>query len=129
MYEINTELNVPYAEAMARVVDAITAEKLGIVSEVHVHGIMKKKMDKDIPPYSILGACAPDLAMQAIEAEPNVGALLPCNVVVRESGEGKTTVSFLKPESILGLAKNSALDAVEKEAAQRIQKVFDRLAG
>ena len=129
MYEINTELNVPYAEAMARVVDAITAEKLGIVSEVHVHGIMKKKMNKDIPPYSILGACAPDLAMQAIEAEPNVGALLPCNVVVRESGEGKTTVSFLKPESILGLAKNSALDAVEKEAAQRIQKVFDRLAG
>ncbi|HHJ19128.1 MAG TPA: DUF302 domain-containing protein [Gammaproteobacteria bacterium] len=129
MYETNTELNVPYAEAMARVVDAITAEKLGIVSEVHVHGIMKKKMDKDIPPYSILGACAPDLAMQAIEAEPNVGALLPCNVVVRESGEGKTTVSFLKPESILGLAKNSALDAVEKEAAQRIQKVFDRLAG
>ena len=129
MYEINLELNIPYAEAMSKVAEAISSEKLGIVSEVHVHGIMKKKLDKDIPPYSILGACAPDLAIQAIEAEPNAGALLPCNVVVRETGSGKTTVSFLKPEAILGLAQNDALNAVGKQATQRIQKVFDRLAG
>jgi uncharacterized protein (DUF302 family) len=127
MYEFNTKLKMPFDQAMEKVNKAISAEKLGVVSDINVQGIMKKKMDKDIAPYRILGACAPDLALKVIESEPNGGALLPCNVVVREDESGDVVVSFMEPKAVLELANNAALDSVIKDARARLDRVFSRL--
>ncbi len=127
MYEFNTKLKMPFEQAIKEVIDAITAEKLGVVSDINVQGILKKKIDKDIAPYRILGACAPDLALQVIESELNGGVLLPCNVVVREDESGEIVVSFLDPNAVLDLAKNPALEVVIRDARTRLDRVFSRL--
>jgi uncharacterized protein (DUF302 family) len=127
MYEFNTKLKMPFDQAVEKVNKAISAEKLGVVSDINVQGIMKKKMDKDIAPYRILGACAPDLALKVIESEPNGGALLPCNVVVREDENGDVVVSFMEPKAVLELANNAALDSVIEDARARLDRVFSRL--
>jgi len=127
MYEFNTKLKMPFDQAVEKVNEAISAEKLGVVSDINVQGIMKKKMGKDIAPYRILGACAPDLALKVIENEPNGGALLPCNVVVREDEGGDVVVSFMEPKAVLELANNAALDGVIEDARARLDRVFSRL--
>jgi len=95
MYEFNLTLNQPFTEAVEIVKAALMEEQLGIVSEVDVQAVFKAKMDKDIPAYRILGACNPMLADRVLAAEPNGGALLPCNVILRDAGENKTVVSFM----------------------------------
>jgi len=127
MYEFNTKLSMSFDQAIEAVMGAIAAEKLGVVSDINVQGIMKKKIDKDIAPYRILGACAPDLALKVIENEPNGGTLLPCNVVVREDTNGEIVVSFLDPNAILDLAKNPALNSVIEDARARLDRVYARL--
>jgi uncharacterized protein (DUF302 family) len=127
MYEFNTKLKMPFDQAVEKVNEAISAEKLGVVSDINVQGIMKKKMGKDIAPYRILGACAPDLALKVIENEPNGGALLPCNVVIREDEAGDVVVSFMEPKAVLELANNAALDSVIEDARARLDRVFSRL--
>jgi len=127
MYEFNTRLSMSFEKAIEEVTGALTAEKLGVVSDINVQGIMKKKIDKDIAPYRILGACAPDLALKVIENEPNGGALLPCNVVVREDTNGEIVVSFLDPNAILDLANNPALNSVIEDARAHLDRVYARL--
>jgi len=127
MYEFNTKVSIPFDQAIEEVIRALAAEKLGIVSDINVQGIMKKKIDKDIRAYRILGACAPDLALKVIENEPNGGALLPCNIVVREDSSGEIVVSFLNPKAILELANNTALNSVIDDARARLDRVYARL--
>ena len=128
MYEFNLTLNLPFAAAMDAVREALLAEKLGIVSEVDVQGVFKNKMDKDIPPYRILGACNPVLADRLITEEPNAGVLLPCNLVLRAEGDDSTVVSFLEPSAVLGLTDAAAAQSVAADAKAMLERVVARLS-
>ena len=129
MYEFNLTLDLPFDEALERVREALLSEQLGIVSDVDVQAIFSNKMGKEIPPYRILGACNPRLADRVISAEPNAGALLPCNLVVRATGEKSTVVSFLDAVTILELTHSDEPKAVGREAKAMLERVAARLAG
>jgi uncharacterized protein (DUF302 family) len=115
--------NVSLDDARARVVDALATEGFGVLTEIDVKATLKKKLEVDFRPYVILGACNPKLAHRALEAEPRVGALLPCNVVLQESGDG-VVLSIANPRSIFGPVENSALDSVVGEADDRLRRVL-----
>jgi len=127
MNQYDIELDLDFDSAMKRLSDALPAAKLGIVSEIDVQKVMKHKLDKDIPAYRILGACAPDLALRAIEAAPTAGTLLPCNIVVRELDAARTGISFMDPAEVLALANNPAYDEVAEEARGRIKTLHEQL--
>jgi len=127
MYEFNVTLDLPSDQAVERLREALQSEQLGIVSDVDVQVIFKAKMGKDIPAYRILGACNPGLADRVLAAEPNAGALLPCNVVVRDAGGGRTVASFMDPVAVLGLASSPAAHAVATEARAKLERVAARL--
>lgn len=129
MYEFNVELEMGFDEALAALQQALQSEKLGIVSEIDVQAIMKKKMDKEIEPYRILGGCNPGLASRVLEAEPNAGTLLPCNIVVRSSGNNSVVISFMDPVSVLGLSESESVKEVAQEARQVLDRVVDKLKG
>jgi uncharacterized protein (DUF302 family) len=129
MYEFNVELAMPFDQAQAALREALLAEQFGIVSEIDVQGIFRAKMGKEIPAYRILGACNPGLADRVLAAEPNAGALLPCNVVVRDAGAGRTVVSFMDPVAVLGLSTSPAAHAVAADARARLERVVAKLSG
>jgi len=89
---------------------------------------MKEKLDIDMPPYRILGACNPPLAHRALQADPDIGLLLPCNVIVRQDADGQVTVGFLDPQLMVGLTGNSKIREVADDAAARLHRVCDSLA-
>ena len=127
MYEFNTTLSGSYDEALEKVRAVLMEEQLGIVREVDVQAVFRAKMGKEIPPYRILGACNPKLADQVLEAEPNAGTLLPCNLVVREAAPGSVVVSFMDPETVLGLTGSDAAREVGRIAKEKLQRVVDKL--
>jgi len=104
------------------------SEHLGIVSDVDLQAIFRDKMDKEIRPYHILGACNPKLADRVIDSEPNAGVLLPCNLVLRETEDGKTTVVFMDPMTVLGLTDSDEPNAVAAEARVMLERVADTLS-
>lgn len=129
MYEFNVTLNMPYAAALEKVRDTLLSEHLGVVSDVDVQAIFKNKLDKDIPPYHILGACNPKLAERVITDEPNAGVLLPCNFLLRETPEGQTVVSFMDPVPVLALTDTEEPKRVAAEARVILQRVAAKLVG
>ena len=88
---------------------------------------MKKKIDKEMPPYKILGACNPHLADQAISAVPDIGLLLPCNVLVREDDAGQVSVGFMDPEAVMGLVENPGVEPLASEVRKKLERVLDAL--
>ncbi len=127
MYEFNHTLNQPFEQAEQTVRDTLMTEKLGIVSEVNVQAVFKTKMDKDIPPYKILGACNPMLADRVLDAEPNAGTLLPCNLILRAVDDNSTVVSFMDPAAVLALSESEAVKAVGGEAKEKLLRVLEKL--
>src|SRR3990170_2364981 len=101
-YTFGKEVPFSFDEAVSRVTEALAKEGFGVLTEIDVAATLKKKLGLDMPPYRILGACNPQFAHQAIEFEPQIGALLPCNVVVRVDG-GKTLVEIMDPRAVLQL--------------------------
>lgn len=128
MYVFGVVLESPFEEAVERVKEALIAEKLGLVSEVDVGGILRAKLGEDIGGYRILGACAPALAKRVIQSQPAAGALLPCNLVVRTIDAACTAVDFMDPVSVLALARIPAIDEVAAEARAALERVRDRLS-
>lgn len=128
MYVFGVVLESPFEEALERVKEALAAEKLGIVSDVDVGGIVRAKLGENIGDYRILGACAPALAKRVIAAQPAAGALLPCNLVVRRINDASTAVDFMDPVTILAMAKVPEIDEAAAEARAILDRVHDRLA-
>jgi uncharacterized protein (DUF302 family) len=128
-YAFSVETNTGIDETQKRLIEALAAERLGIVSEVNVQAIMNNKLGVEIPGYRILGACAPALAKRVIDAVPAAGALLPCNIVLRELEGGRTAIDFMHPQTILDLAENAEVTAVGNEAMAILQRVADALRG
>jgi uncharacterized protein (DUF302 family) len=127
-YGFGTTLPVPYEEAIPRVKEALKAEGFGVLTEIDVRRTMREKLGAEMEPYLILGACNPPLAHRALEQEPDIGLLLPCNVVVRAEGKG-SRVEVADPQAMLGIVGNDELDAVAAEAKRRLQRVVASLGG
>lgn len=113
-----------FPEAIERVTGALQNEGFGILSDIDVAATLKKKLNQDMPPYRILGACNPPLAHRAIEAEPSIGLLLPCNVVVREDSTGMVYVEFMNTDSILQLVDKPEITALASDVRARLNKVM-----
>lgn len=129
MYEFNVTLEQPFEQALASVREALGAEQFGVVSEVDVQAVFRAKLGVETDPYRILGACNPKLASRVLADDPNAGVLLPCNLVVRAEGPGRTVVSFADPVAQLAPLAADDARAVGAEARERMRRVADRLAG
>ena len=127
-YGFGTTLPVPYEEANPRVKEALKAEGFGVLTEIDVRQTLREKLGAEMEPYLILGACNPPLAHRALEQEPDIGLLLPCNVVVRSLGQG-SRVDIADPEAMLGMVGNKQLHPIAQEAKQRLQRVVASLGG
>ncbi len=125
-YGFGTTLSMSYEEAVPRVKEALKTEGFGVLTEIDVQRTMHEKLGAEMEPYIILGACNPPLAHRVLEQEPDIGLLLPCNVVVR--AEGKVSrVEVADPQAMLGIVGNEELDAVADEAKRRLQRVIASL--
>ena len=125
-YSFKAKLDLPFDQATERVTTALKSEGFGVLTEIDVQATLKQKLDVDFRRYVILGACNPPLAHRALEAELDLGLLLPCNVIVYEEGDG-SVVSIVDPLSMLGVVQNPELDRVADEARSRLQRVATAL--
>ncbi len=127
MYTFQARLPFTVEQAIPVVMEQLKNEGFGVLMDLDIQATMKQKIDVDIPAYHILGACNPKLAHQALSAEPEVGALLPCNVVVRADG-AETIVSFMDPQAMKQLTDNLSVHAVANEAEVRLRRVCEALS-
>ncbi len=127
MYGFNIQFEGNFNEALDRVTDALKSEGFGVLTEIDVQATMKKKLGIDGRPYRILGACNPNLAHQALEADPDIGLLLPCNVVVREEDDGRVTIGFMDPKAVLGLVNRPEMEQLGAQVKSKLERVRDQL--
>lgn len=126
-YVFGKTVEMQYEKALARASEELAKEGFGVLTEIDVAATLKKKLGKEMPPYRILGACNPQLAHRAIEAEPQIGALLPCNVVVRVDPAGKTVVEIMDPQAVLQLVDRPEIAAIAAQVRERLVRVLAAL--
>jgi len=124
---LTTTLQVDYATALQKDTDALKTEGFGVLTEIDVKETLKKKLDVDFHPYKILGACNPTLAYRALNAAPEVGLLLPCNVTVSEVEAGRVQVSIIDPLMMMSVVEGAALQPIAQEARERLNRVIAAL--
>ena len=129
MYGFTVSVSGSMSEVKDRVTDELQKEGFGILTEIDVAATLKKKLDVDRNPYLILGACNPALANQALDADPDIGLLLPCNVVVRQEDDGSVTVGFMDPIAVLGLVDREGVEVLAAEVRGSLERVRDALSG
>ncbi len=127
MYGFSVKFSGGFDEAVDKVTEALKTEGFGVLTEIDVKATLKKKIDVDRPPYKILGACNPALANQAITAEPDIGLLLPCNVVVREEDDKSITIAFMDPAAVLQLVDNEKVGELAEQVRAKLKKVSELL--
>lgn len=127
MYGFQTTVSGSFDEVIEKVTEALKTEGFGILTEIDVKATLKKKIDVDRKPYTILGACNPSLANQAINAEPDIGLLLPCNVLVREEDDGSISAVFMDPAAVLELVNRDEITEMGMEVRGKLERVRDLL--
>lgn len=123
MYGFNAKFNGSFDDAVAKVTEELSKEGFGVLTEIDVKAVLKKKLDVEKRPYKILGACNPVLANQALTAEPDIGLLLPCNVVVREEDDGSVNVGFMDPQAVLTLVERDDIGEIAGQVREKLQRV------
>jgi uncharacterized protein (DUF302 family) len=126
-YSFDKKLEISFEKAVARVTEELKKEGFGILTEIDVKETLKKKLNVDFRKYTILGACNPPFAYQALKAEEKIGLMLPCNVVVRETPDGKIEVSAIDPVASMLAIKNPGLQEVAEQVRAKLKKVIDQV--
>jgi uncharacterized protein (DUF302 family) len=127
-YAFHCELTgLPFGEAISRVTEELKAEGFGVLTDIDMQATLKAKLDLNVRPYRILGACNPPLASRALLAEPDIGLLLPCNVVVREETGGHLVVAFMDPVAVMQMTTNPEVASVAQEVRAALQRVKSKL--
>ena len=126
-YYFSKTLDLSFDEAINRVTDELKKEGFGVLTEIDVKATLKQKLDVDFRNYRILGACNPPLAHQALQAEPHIGLMLPCNVVVQEGENGQTIVSTVDPVASMQAVENESLGKIAGQVRPKLQKVIESL--
>ncbi len=126
-YYYNKIVEGDFEQVIEKVTEALKTEGFGVLTEIDFSGTIKKKLDKDMPAYRILGACNPNFAYKAYQAEDKIGTMLPCNVIVQDAGDGKVEVSAVNPiASMMGI-ENDTLADVAGEVKNKLERVIDSL--
>ena len=125
-YYFSKSVELPFEEAILRVTDELKKEGFGVLTEIDVKATLKKKLDVDFRNYRILGACNPPLAYRALQAEPHIGLMLPCNLVVQEGESGQTIVSAVDPVASMQAVENELLGEVAQQVKTKLQKIIER---
>jgi uncharacterized protein (DUF302 family) len=127
-YGIRIVLDLSFADAVERTKAALTAEGFGVLSEIDMQEKLREKLGVEVDPYLILGACNPPLAYKALQAEPEIGLLLPCNVIVYAKPNGQTVVAAVDPDAMVGMiGDNAAIAEVGRDARARLERVIASL--
>ncbi len=126
-YTFSRTLDADLATAEARTTAALKDEGFGVLTEIDIQSTLKKKLDVDVPAYKILGACNPSLAHKAMQAEPRIGAMLPCNVILRDLGDGRTEVAAVDPVVSMAGVDNDGLAEIAGDVRERLQRVVAAL--
>jgi uncharacterized protein (DUF302 family) len=126
-YAFGKTVAMSFDAAVSRTTQALAAEGFGVLTEIDVAATLKKKLGETVPPYRILGACNPGFAHRALLEEPRIGALLPCNVVVREDEAGAVRVEFMDPDAVLGLVGRPAVGSIAAEVRAKLVRVMAAL--
>ena len=126
-YYFNKTVDLSFEDAIAKVTEELKKEGFGILTEIDMAGTLKKKLDVDLRPYKILGACNPPFAYKALQAESHIGIYLPCNVIVQDVGDGKTEVAAVDPLVAMSRVENPDLEPVAKEVRAKLQRVIENL--
>jgi uncharacterized protein (DUF302 family) len=126
-YGFGTRVGTGFDDAVAKVTAELAKEGFGVLTDIDVAATLKKKLNHDMPPYRILGACNPPLALRALTAEPSIGLLLPCNVVVCQDGAGTVHVEFMDPGMMSELTQNPEVGALGTEVRAKLQRVMQAI--